>query len=309
MSRGDPTIFFTRPISLVLLLLAVASLVVSWRFARQSELAVVRQDICDRRGWCQCSFGKARYASTSASASSISSASRGKRGRQESATCRHRSRALSARSDQTTVRVVAATSANVPPRDKPTAAHSWAQMPRRCKGIANEACATPLQIIPCSFGRRDSLQALVRIVGDRPYHLEPLATNHCSNCNQNTPSSLGPYVQPRQLSFISTCLSARTPSRRKSTSSRIWALCKSAPSAIPRSLPSRDPPLDDLFNLDQNRTVAVSSSPCTILHTPWDSTVQWLPPTAKPLIGHLAITIMVAAFCGRAAGRPRPRDE
>ncbi len=45
MSRGDPSIFFTRPISLALLLLAVVFLVVSWRFTRQGELAVVRQDV------------------------------------------------------------------------------------------------------------------------------------------------------------------------------------------------------------------------------------------------------------------------
>lgn len=44
MSRGDPMIFLTKPISLGFLVLAVLFLVISWRLARKSELAIIRQD-------------------------------------------------------------------------------------------------------------------------------------------------------------------------------------------------------------------------------------------------------------------------
>jgi putative tricarboxylic transport membrane protein len=45
MSQGNPMIFFTRPLSVGLLLLSLAILVVSYVFLRRGEAALVRQDV------------------------------------------------------------------------------------------------------------------------------------------------------------------------------------------------------------------------------------------------------------------------
>src|SRR5919199_1388671 len=133
----------------------------------------------------QCSGGNARYASTSASASSSKAARRGKRLRKLSATRRHCSRAAAASGWTNTVRIVAAT--------------IWAAVLGTSARALRTKC-TRQRCHPAPWST--AAIALLRpwwaslITSFTP--LSPRAPRLRRNCSQNAPSSLAPLARLQQ---------------------------------------------------------------------------------------------------------------